>query len=215
MALRFTNFRRLAPAPRQWSLLALSCIATLSNWLENLAALCQPIRRVKLKPVVASFTHFPALGSRSTPVILDFDVLHCYTFWLVKKISRYSINQSEDYNLNQSWLGSFILPRFAHPLHGTCISMFCNTQFQSWCYWLSLCLFKSLYSTVSLRFIGSQDLYLYYFLSRYPGRTLVFSNTVDCIRRLGSLFRLLNFDPWVLHASMQQRQRLKNLDRQA
>ena len=60
---------------------------------------------------------------------------------------------------------------------------------------------------------ASQDLYLYYFLSRYPGRTLVFSNTVDCVRRLGSLFRLLNFDPWVLHASMQQRQRLKNLDR--
>lgn len=58
-----------------------------------------------------------------------------------------------------------------------------------------------------------QDLYLYYFLCRYPGRTLVFSNTVDCVRRLGSLFRLLNFDPWVLHASMQQRQRLKNLDR--
>ena len=41
----------------------------------------------------------------------------------------------------------------------------------------------------------------------------MFSNTVDCVRRLGSLFRLLNFDPWVLHASMQQRQRLKNLDR--
>ena len=40
-----------------------------------------------------------------------------------------------------------------------------------------------------------------------------FSNTVDCVRRLGSLFRLLDFDPWVLHASMQQRQRLKNLDR--
>lgn len=90
-----------------------------------------------------------------------------------------------------------------------------RSSVQSWCYWLSLCLFKILYSTVSLHFIGSQDLYLYYFLSRYPGRTLVFSNTVDCIRRLGSLFRLLNFDPWVLHASMQQRQRLKNLDRQA
>ncbi|CAH3141790.1 unnamed protein product [Porites lobata] len=61
--------------------------------------------------------------------------------------------------------------------------------------------------------LEEKDLYLYYFLSRYPGRTLVFSNTVDCVRRLGSLFRLLNFDPWVLHASMQQRQRLKNLDR--
>lgn len=61
--------------------------------------------------------------------------------------------------------------------------------------------------------LDEKDLYLYYFLSRYPGRTLVFSNTVDCVRRLGSLFRLLDFDPWVLHASMQQRQRLKNLDR--
>lgn len=61
--------------------------------------------------------------------------------------------------------------------------------------------------------LEEKDLHLYYFVSRYPGRTLVFSNTVDCVRRLGSLFRLLNFDPWVLHASMQQRQRLKNLDR--
>lgn len=61
--------------------------------------------------------------------------------------------------------------------------------------------------------IDEKDWYLYYFLSRYPGRTLVFSNSVDCVRRLGSLFRLLDFDPWVLHASMQQRQRLKNLDR--
>ena len=102
---RFTHFPRLAPAPRQWSLLALSCIATLSDWLEDLAALYQPIRRVKLKRVVARFTHVSALGTRSTPVILDFVVLHCYTFWLLKKISRHSINQSEDYNLNQSWLG--------------------------------------------------------------------------------------------------------------
>ncbi|XP_066030068.1 ATP-dependent RNA helicase DDX24-like [Pocillopora verrucosa] len=61
--------------------------------------------------------------------------------------------------------------------------------------------------------IEEKDLYLHYFLSRYPGRTLVFSKTVDCVRRLGSLSRILDFNPWVLHASMQQRQRLKNLDR--
>ena len=144
IVVRFTHFPRLAPAPRQWSLLALSCIATLSDWLEDLAALYQPIRRVKLKRVMARFTHFPALGTRSTPVILDFVVLHCYTFWLVKKISRHSINQSEDYNWNQSWLGLFILPGLGRLLHGTCISMFCDPQFQSWCYWFSLCLFESL-----------------------------------------------------------------------
>ncbi|KAK2553969.1 ATP-dependent RNA helicase DDX24 [Acropora cervicornis] len=72
---------------------------------------------------------------------------------------------------------------------------------------------ETLTETKILCSIEEKDLYLYYFLCRYPGRTLVFSNTVDCVRRLGSLFRLLNFDPWVLHASMQQRQRLKNLDR--
>nr|XP_058940686.1 ATP-dependent RNA helicase DDX24-like [Pocillopora verrucosa] len=43
-----------------------------------------------------------------------------------------------------------------------------------------------------------EDLYLHYFLSRYPDCTLVFSNTMDCVRRLGSLFRLLDFNPWVL-----------------
>ena len=36
---------------------------------------------------------------------------------------------------------------------------------------------------------------------------------MDCVRRLGSLFRLLDFNPWVLPTCMQQRQRLKNLDR--
>ncbi|XP_065831355.1 ATP-dependent RNA helicase DDX24-like isoform X2 [Oscarella lobularis] len=58
-----------------------------------------------------------------------------------------------------------------------------------------------------------KDVYLYYFLLNHPGRTLVFTNTIDCIRRLKSLLALLKLDPLPLHAGMQQRQRLKNLDR--
>ncbi len=58
-----------------------------------------------------------------------------------------------------------------------------------------------------------KDSYLYYFVKRYPGRTLVFANSKDCIRRLVSVFTLLKTDPLPLHADMHQNQRLKNLDR--
>ncbi|XP_065085964.1 ATP-dependent RNA helicase DDX24 [Ochlerotatus camptorhynchus] len=58
-----------------------------------------------------------------------------------------------------------------------------------------------------------KDYYLYYFLQRHPGRTLVFCNSIDCVRRLVSLLGYLNCDPLSLFGSMQQRQRLKNLER--
>ena len=58
-----------------------------------------------------------------------------------------------------------------------------------------------------------KDLYLYYFLLKYPGRTLVFANSKDALRRLVSVLRLLNCSPLVIHADMRQKQRLKNLDR--
>ncbi|CAG8458870.1 16842_t:CDS:10 [Cetraspora pellucida] len=58
-----------------------------------------------------------------------------------------------------------------------------------------------------------KDLYMYYFITRYPGRTLVFVNSIDAIRRLVPIMRLLNIEVFALHAQMQQRQRLKNLDR--
>jgi len=60
---------------------------------------------------------------------------------------------------------------------------------------------------------NEKDLYLYYFLCQHPGRTLVFVNSKDCLRRLIALFTLLKCDPLPLHADMHQRQRLKNLDR--
>ncbi|KAK3601514.1 hypothetical protein CHS0354_027660 [Potamilus streckersoni] len=61
--------------------------------------------------------------------------------------------------------------------------------------------------------VEEKDYYLYYFLKLHPGRTLVFTNSKDCIRRLMSIFTLLKCQPLSLHADMHQRQRLKNLER--
>ncbi|TPX34689.1 hypothetical protein SmJEL517_g02745 [Synchytrium microbalum] len=61
--------------------------------------------------------------------------------------------------------------------------------------------------------LTDKDAYLYYLLIRYPGRTLVFVNSIDAIRRLVPIFTLLNIPAMGFHAEMQQRQRLKNLDK--
>ncbi|NXT17439.1 DDX24 helicase, partial [Syrrhaptes paradoxus] len=58
-----------------------------------------------------------------------------------------------------------------------------------------------------------KDYYLYYFLLQYPGRTMVFANSIDCVKRLSALLTILNCDPLPLHANMHQKQRLKNLER--
>ncbi|NXU53662.1 DDX24 helicase, partial [Turnix velox] len=60
---------------------------------------------------------------------------------------------------------------------------------------------------------NEKDYYLYYFLLQYPGRTMVFANSIDCVKRLTSLLTILNCDPFPLHANMHQKQRLKNLER--
>ncbi|XP_065541611.1 ATP-dependent RNA helicase DDX24 [Lathamus discolor] len=60
---------------------------------------------------------------------------------------------------------------------------------------------------------NEKDYYLYYFLLQYPGRTMVFANSIDCVKRLSSLLAILNCDPLPLHANMHQKQRLKNLER--
>ncbi|PIK38381.1 hypothetical protein BSL78_24782 [Apostichopus japonicus] len=61
--------------------------------------------------------------------------------------------------------------------------------------------------------VEQKDIYLFYFLMQYPGRTLVFCNSIDCIRRLVSILTILQRSPFPLHSSMHQRQRLKNLER--
>ncbi|XP_054469773.1 ATP-dependent RNA helicase DDX24 [Anoplopoma fimbria] len=58
-----------------------------------------------------------------------------------------------------------------------------------------------------------KDFYLYYFMLQYPGRTMVFANSIDCIKRLNSLLVILDCTPLPLHANMHQKQRLKNLER--
>jgi ATP-dependent RNA helicase DDX24/MAK5 len=58
-----------------------------------------------------------------------------------------------------------------------------------------------------------KDLYLYYFLLVSCGRKLIFTNSLTCLYRLKSLLEMLKLHPLPLHAKMQQRQRLKNLDK--
>ncbi|XP_070609478.1 ATP-dependent RNA helicase DDX24 [Erythrolamprus reginae] len=58
-----------------------------------------------------------------------------------------------------------------------------------------------------------KDYYLYYFLLQHPGRTMVFANSIDCIKRLTALLTIMNCNPLPLHANMHQKQRLKNLER--
>ncbi|KND04171.1 uncharacterized protein SPPG_01605 [Spizellomyces punctatus DAOM BR117] len=58
-----------------------------------------------------------------------------------------------------------------------------------------------------------KDAFLYYILTRYPGRTIVFVNSIDAIRRLVPVLSHMKVKALPLHAEMQQRQRLKNLDR--
>ncbi len=60
---------------------------------------------------------------------------------------------------------------------------------------------------------ADKDLYLYYMLLRYPGRTLVFTGSIDGIRRLIPLFQTLRVPVHPLHSQLQQKQRLRNLDR--
>ncbi|KAL1459750.1 hypothetical protein WDU94_011705 [Cyamophila willieti] len=58
-----------------------------------------------------------------------------------------------------------------------------------------------------------KDSYLYYFILQHPGRTLVFCNSISSVKRMTQLLTMLKCSPLPLHASMNQRQRLKNLDK--
>ncbi|KAJ1656508.1 ATP-dependent RNA helicase [Dispira simplex] len=58
-----------------------------------------------------------------------------------------------------------------------------------------------------------KDRYLYYLVTRYPARTLVFVNSIDALRRLVPVLQLLQVPAYGLHSQMEQRARLKNIDR--
>lgn len=61
----------------------------------------------------------------------------------------------------------------------------------------------------------SKDLYMYYFLKTYAKkeRTIIFVNAISMLRRLVKIIEILGIGVVGLHASMQQRQRLKFIDR--
>ena len=61
--------------------------------------------------------------------------------------------------------------------------------------------------------LAARDAALTYLLSAHSGRALVFVNAVSCARRLAGLLRALGLPARPLHAGMQQRARLKALDR--
>ena len=60
---------------------------------------------------------------------------------------------------------------------------------------------------------AEKELTTYYFISRNKGRTIIFVNAISTLRRLCSMLSLLDVKVYPLHSEMQQRQRLKNLDR--
>jgi len=61
--------------------------------------------------------------------------------------------------------------------------------------------------------LQEKDVYLYYLTQMHRGRTLVFCNSIDCVRRLVNLFTILKTKPHGLHADMRQKQRLKSLEK--
>lgn len=60
---------------------------------------------------------------------------------------------------------------------------------------------------------NEKDLYLYYFLYEFQGRSIIFCNSVDCLRRLMSVLKLLNLDPVSIHSGHDQKRRLVALER--
>ncbi|XP_042377978.1 DEAD-box ATP-dependent RNA helicase 13-like [Zingiber officinale] len=59
-----------------------------------------------------------------------------------------------------------------------------------------------------------KEAYLCYILSVHgQGRTIVFCTSIAALRRISSILRILCINSWTLHAQMQQRARLKAIDR--
>lgn len=58
-----------------------------------------------------------------------------------------------------------------------------------------------------------RDLYCYYFVTIYPGKTLIFCNAIDSVKKLHAYLKNLDISVSLLHSSMTQKNRLKNLER--
>ncbi|EPX74061.1 ATP-dependent RNA helicase Mak5 [Schizosaccharomyces octosporus yFS286] len=58
-----------------------------------------------------------------------------------------------------------------------------------------------------------KDLHLYYLLLRYPGKTMVFANGIDDIKRISPFLNELRVEAYPLHAQLDQKKRLQSLER--
>ncbi|KAK9484564.1 P-loop containing nucleoside triphosphate hydrolase protein [Lipomyces starkeyi] len=58
-----------------------------------------------------------------------------------------------------------------------------------------------------------KDVYLYYFLLKYPGRTIVFVNSVDTVKRIARFLQELTIPTLPFHSHMIQKQRLRTVER--
>jgi ATP-dependent RNA helicase DDX24/MAK5 len=58
-----------------------------------------------------------------------------------------------------------------------------------------------------------KDYYLYYFLSKYGGKSIIFVNAISNIKRLLPLMVILRLNAFGMHANMEQHHRMKNLEK--
>lgn len=58
-----------------------------------------------------------------------------------------------------------------------------------------------------------KDLYLYYFLLLYPGKTIVFVNSIDAVKRIAPLLKELGLSAYGVHSDMMQKQRLRSIEK--
>lgn len=58
-----------------------------------------------------------------------------------------------------------------------------------------------------------RDLYCYYFVTMYPGTTLIFCNSIDSVKKLTAYLNNLKVPSFQIHSSMTQKNRLRNLEK--
>lgn len=58
-----------------------------------------------------------------------------------------------------------------------------------------------------------RDLYSYYFVTMYPGTTLIFCNSIDSVKKLNAYLNNLKITSFQIHSSMTQKNRLRSLER--
>lgn len=58
-----------------------------------------------------------------------------------------------------------------------------------------------------------KDDYLYYFLNKYPGRSLIFVNSIKTARRVDGLLHALQLPSRALHSQLTQKQRLQAMEK--